>query len=358
MEAPKDFAQHSCRKLLYYRVIIFDMPEEQTATHNSETTRHTVLYRRQPNLTTRVQMLRGVGDGEEATRLLRQKYKELLQLTHSHLVALDTIAHLARYGTTQLTDEHDEPTTPPHTILEGHRWIADALNIDFSALQAAGLVERPTLNGEPRDRLLYRRFWQLTPSGRDIVFEPHSGQGVGDPGEQLVHRLGVWLVVFWLQATDADAKFKLERYEEIDGHTYDLVQYRAGRGSWPQTDGQVHRAVEVETGLADPQSVETDAKKLGSVPGESVWVFPTKDVLRNVVTALNQRGYVGLDGEQVPGRGNELPAVEIEECQRRVRIATQQADLSWEAMTQVHTYRELARKLRHIAPEYFYPAQS
>lgn len=331
---------------------------EQPDTHGDDTDRHEPLYTRAPNLRSRVTMLRGVGDGNEATRLLRDKYTELLNLTPAHLAALDTIATLARYGKAQLTDDHDDPITPTHTILEGHRWIEDTLGIDFSVLEAVGLVVRPSIDGEPRDRLIHRRFWQLTPSGRDVVFESHSGQGVGDPGEALVHRLGVWLALFWVQAVSDDSKFTTNRYEQIDEYTYDLVQYRAGRGSWPQTDGRVHRAVEVETGLADPQGLVTDATKLGAVPGESIWLFPNKAVLRKVVSALNQRGYVGLDRERVPGQGDELPAVTIEECQRRVRIGTQQADLPWEAMTSVHTYRELARKLRKIAPEYFYPQRT
>jgi len=31
------------------------------------------------------------------------------------------------------------------------------------------LVQKPFIDGEPRERIIHRRFWDLTSSGRDLV---------------------------------------------------------------------------------------------------------------------------------------------------------------------------------------------
>lgn len=333
---------------------------DEFTTHHRHTTatddtRHAALYDRVPGLQARIE--RGtLSDWEVATRL-RTHYNAEFDLRTEDFVALETLGKLRKYGVAEL-ERPDGTTSQEHYLLEGHRWLADALDVDFSTLFQRGLVQHPTIDGESRTRLLNRRFWELTPAGVDLVPMQLVGPSVGDPNEGLTHVLGVELYAAHFAATHDMSRYHFKRYHTIDGNVFDLVVMRSGRETWPtEFAGTVSHTVEVETGMSNPHATQADAEKLGRIDGASVWVFPTRPVLIQAVNTLSRRGYVGLDTDRVPG-GAQLPdTLGYDACRERIRIATQQADLPYEAMTEVWTFSQLKTGLLEQAPASFYPAR-
>jgi hypothetical protein len=203
--------------------------------------------------------------------------------------------------------------------------------------------------------MIRRRFWDLTVSGRDLVDIDYSGEGIGDPGEHVVHRIGIHLVRWWCEERwDRARHMEFETYPTIEGAQLDYVVWN--KGGYQNVQGEdidkhpLH-LWEVETGFSDWGDLEGDAHKLAFLRGTSRWVFPNREVLVEVLDQLTMRGYTGL--ETVP----KTLAVRNHRDTFNKRLKESEpeiTDLNHPPVDRVLTYQSLVDDLKELRPELFY----
>ncbi|WP_436931475.1 hypothetical protein [Halosimplex halobium] len=270
----------------------------------------------------------------------KEHLRELYQLSDAEVNVLEKMAMLETPNWTITYEEED------HHLLEGHTWLRKKSGVDFESLQDRGLLEQPRVNGDVRQRIYHREFWNLTTEARDLVDTTKVGSGVGDLNESIVHSLGVALIALYgknVAEQDAKTTFSMDTYVPDEGVVYDLL----ARDS---ETGKVLTSAEVETTVPEYSRLRTEAAKLAYQPGPSVWVFPNRDVLVQVMNTLRDIGILNL-----PRPLPRTLALNSTDSVRGIRERIQAVnDSEKEYVTDVATYAYLADELKDIQPEFFY----
>lgn len=294
---------------------------------------------------------------EQRTRWLREQYKKLLGLSDSDLQFVAALANLEVNGVVHFVDSEGEPVTRDHFITEGHKWLVDRLEPDLRRLLDAGLIRKPHINGEPRERLIHRTFFDLTPSGRDLINIDYSGEGVGDLGEGVVHRLGVHLYYWWAQKRWDEWDHELvdlesTRYPVIDGREYDVVVKNHLALEFQDGSEPPWVVAEIETDSNHWDGLEADALKLGHTRARSVWVFPNREVLVECLNELTMRGYCGL---QYPVPKTLAMRNHRDTYNKRLKeVDYETSNVNYSPVDYVYTFTSLVDDLKDWRPELFY----
>lgn len=296
--------------------------------------------------------------GREAkVNYLWKQYREEFPLTENDLKFTAGLGWLEIDGKIYLEDpETGERVTRTHYITEGHRWLADWFDPNIELLEKLGLIGPPHIDSEPRERIINRRFWNLTPSGRDLVDRTFSGENTGDVGENVVHRIGMHLTRWWSEEKwDWNDQMVPEMYPTIEGAELDFVMWQKGGLQFvdgEDVDKHTRHVFEVETGTSDVSGIESDATKLAYLRGDSWWVFPNRDVLVGALDELTMRGYTGLElpiPETLAMRENR------DTYNKRLEDAVPEiTELNHPPVERVMTYEMLVDDLRDCRRELFY----
>lgn len=329
--------------------------------HSDGSTKHAKLFEQCPEAKRGVERRsRRVGKEAKVNYLLK-KYREEFQLTEADLKFVAALGYLEVDG--EIFFEHPETgerVTRTHYITEGHRWLVDWFNPDLELLERLDLIGPPYIDSEPRERIIHRRFWNLTPSGRDLVDRTFSGENTGDTGENVVHRLGMHLTRWWSEEKwDWNDQMEFEMYPTIEGAELDCVMWQKGGLQFvngEDVDKHTRHVFEVETGTSDVGGIESDATKLAYLRGESWWVCPTRDVLVGVLEELTMRGYTGLSmpiPETLAMRGHrDTYNLRLEGADPEI------ASLNHPPVDHVMTFKMLIDDLKEWRPELFYEPQN
>lgn len=294
---------------------------------------------------------------EAKVNYLRKTYREEFSLTEGDLKFVAALGWLEIDG--KIYFEHpetDERVTRTHFITEGHRWLVDWFDPDIELLEYLGLIGPPYIDSEPRERIINRRFYNLTPSGRDLVDRTFSGENVGDTGENVVHRIGMHLVNWWSEEQWGGNDFiELERYPTVQGEEMDFVAWNKGGFQFvngEDVDKHPRHLFEVETGMSDWNDLEDDAVKMSYLRGDSWWIFPSRAVAVKVLDELTMHEYVGLS-RPIP---ETLPMRDFRDTYTKRLQASEPGDstLNHSAADHVLTYKQLVDDLKESRPELFY----
>ena len=295
---------------------------------------------------------------ENKIKWLRNKYEICYHLGEDEWWFLEGLMRLHRTGEVLLMKKNGPDRY--YYLPQGHRWLVDSFNPDLDTLEKAGLIRRPSVNGEPKKRIMRRTFWELTPSAKDLFDTDWTGPGEGDMGEGIVHRLGVWLGYWWVVEIQENMNHELhadvraKRYHPVGGSVMDLAVERVhGETGEPQSQEMV---IEVEADSRHTDSTERDLWKLCTYR-HNAWIFPTREVLVDVLKEMSFRGFTRLTESNIP----ETLAVQNhrDTYNHRLDRVNDLAPEAWESMNyhpiqEVHTYASIAADLRELRPELFY----
>lgn len=334
-------------------------PTTQPDQHN-DCDRHQKLYEKCPEAKRGVERRRRRVGREAKVNYLRKKYQEEYPLIESDLKFVIALGHLEIDGKIRFQDpETREPITRTHYITEGHRWLVNRFDPNIELLEYLGLIAQPHIDSDPRERIIRRRFWNLTPSGRDLVDRTFSGENTGDTGENVVHRIGMHLSRWWCEerwnwAVEHDV-FDVELYPHVEGSEMDLIVWN--EGGYQTIDGEdidkyPRHLFEVETGMSDWRDLEGDAVKMAYFRGDSWWIFPTREVAVTVLDELTMHGYTGLD-RPIP----ETLAMRDHRDTYTQRVQDSEpefTELDHRPVDRVLTYKNLVDDLKGSRPELFY----
>ncbi|MBV0924745.1 hypothetical protein KTS45_11095 [Halomicroarcula limicola] len=280
-----------------------------------------------------------VGLWEERKKHLR----ELYQVNDSELNVLETMATLETPDWTTTYDGQE------HHLLEGHTWLRKASGVDFESLQNRGLLERPRVDGEPRQRIYHREYWNLTSEARDLIDTTKVGSGIGDLNESVVHSLGVALTSLYakyIAEENANTTYSLDAYAPDESVVYDLLTRDADTG-------EVLASAEVETTVPEYSRLRTEAVKLAYQPGLSLWVAPNRDVLVRIMNTLRNMGILTLS-RPLPRTLALMSSDSVRGIRERIQTAADNDETENEYVTDVATYAFLADELKEVRPEFFY----
>ncbi|WP_226042484.1 hypothetical protein [Natrinema sp. DC36] len=328
--------------------------------HSDGSTKHKKLYEHCAEVKRGVER-RSRRIGEEAkVNYLWKKYREEYPITEADLKFVAGLGWLEIDGEIYFKDhETGERVTRTHYISEGHRWLVDWFDPNLELLERLDLVGPPYIDSEPRERIINRRFYNLTPSGRDLVDRTFSGENVGDTGENVVHRLGMHLTNWWSEEKwDWNDQMLPEMYPTIEGAELDFCMWQKGGLQFvngEDVDKHTRHVFEVETGTSDVDGIVTDATKLAYLRGDSWWVFPTRDVLVGVLEELTMRGYTGLS-RPIP----ETLAMRNHRDtynQRLEDVEPEISELNHPPVEHVMTFKMMVDDLKEWRPELFYGSQ-
>lgn len=323
---------------------------------HSDYDRHHQLYKQYPDIKRGADRRRRRIGREAKVNFLQKHYREKFDVAEQDLLFLECIAHLEVRGSVHLLNSNGEQATREYYLTEGHRWVVDRFDPDLDTLRKLGLIQKPYIDGESRERIIHRRFWDLTSSGRDLVDIEFSGENVGDPGEHVVHKIGHHLTRWWSSEKWGDNDLlENESYPTVDGAQLDFCVWN--KGGFQFVDGEdvdkhTRHVFEIETGTSDVDGIVSDASKLAYARGDSWWVFPTRAVLVKALDELTLRGYTGLN-RPIP----ETLAVRNHRDTYNKRLESSEPEIEWlnhPPVQHVMTYKQLVDELKQWRPELFY----
>lgn len=328
-------------------------PDQQSNQYD----RHSELYNLDSEINRGAERRRRRVGREAKVNFLQKHYREKLGITEDDFWFIECIGHLEVQGVVHIHDGQGTPITRDHYLTEGHRWVVDRFDPDIERLREVGLIQKPHVDGDPRDRIIYRRFWDLTPSGRDLVDIDKAGVNIGDPGEHVVHKLGHHMTRWWAEEQWCGNDFhEIESYPTVNGAELDFCVWSLGGFQFidgKDVDKHVRRAFEIETGVSDPSGdLQNDALKLAHTRGDSIWAFPNREVLVKALDELTLRGYTGLN-HPIP----ETLAIRNHRDTYNKRLAEAKPEnthLPYDAVDRVMTYKQLVDDLKEWRPELFY----
>lgn len=293
---------------------------------------------------------------ENKIRWLHDQYDKLWHTTENDWKFIEGLTRLHRDGQVLLLNNGPDRY---YYLPQGHRWLVKTFDPDLDKLQKAGLIRRPSINGEKRERIMKRTFWDLTPSAKDLSDTDWSGDGEGDMGEGIVHRLGVWLAYWWAVETrekidhELHADVRAKQYHRVNGAVMDVTVERVHDepGEWQSQE----LAIEVEADSRHMRATEEDVWKLGW-HYNNVWIFPTRKVLVDVLKEMSFQGFTRLDEDEVL---ETLAVVNHRDTyNHRLDRVNDLAPEAWPSMMyhpmqEVYTYSSIAEALREVRPELF-----
>lgn len=206
---------------------------------------------------------------------------------------------------------------PEYSLLEGMSELREDLEgLDTHMLIEQGLLEKAMVNRHT--------YYTVLPAGRKLLGETLTAEeGVGDLGEKTPHKVGVELLVRWLETLEKVDR--VERYYQQSSETvFDVVAFDA--------DNELVWVGEVEMASNNTEAVVTDYEKMAAVDADAVWAFPSRHEGRETVNVL-------ADAGRLPGTVSGRAGRSLAQIQERVE--------SFEAdgMTTVQTLRKLYEKV-------------
>lgn len=280
-----------------------------------------------------------VGLWEERKHHLR----ELYQLNEAELDVLEKMVEL------EIPDWTTSYEGCEHHLLEGHTWLRKESGVDFASLHERGLIERPRVDGKPRQRIYHREYWNLTSEARDLLDTAKVGKGIGDLNESVVHSVGVALTSLYAKHViepNINATYALDTYAPEEGVVYDLLTRDAD-------SGDVLASAEVETTVPAYSRLREEAAKLAYQPGPSIWVAPNRDVLVRIMNTLREMGILNLS-RPLPRTLTLLSTDSIRGIRERIQVVAAESGPENEYVTDAATYAFFADELKEVRPEFFY----
>ncbi|WP_224268529.1 hypothetical protein [Haloprofundus salinisoli] len=275
---------------------------------------------------------------------VRKKHlRELYRLSKAEHDVLERMATLETPDWT--TTYHGQV----HHLLEGHTWLRKKSGVDFESLQDRGLLERPRVDGKPRQRIYHREFWNLTSEARDLLDTAKVGEGIGDLNESVVHSIGVALTCLYAKHViepEVDVTYTLDTYAPEMGVVYDLLTRDAD-------SGDILASAEVETTVPAYSRLRDEATKLAYQPGPTIWVAPNRDVLVRIMNTLRELGLLTLP-RPLPRTLALTSSDSVRGIRERIHMAVSESDAELDFVSDVATYEFLANELKKVRPEFFY----
>ncbi|MFC6763632.1 ATP-binding protein [Natrinema soli] len=206
---------------------------------------------------------------------------------------------------------------PGYTLLEG----MDELQEDLDEVDVEVLIEQELLERGKVDR---RPYYTVLPAGREVLGETLTAEeGIGDLGEKTPHKVGVELLVRWLEILE-EVDRVVRYYQQSSETVFDVAAFGA--------DDDLVWVGEVEMSSNNAEAVVSDYEKMAAVDADVVWAFPSRDDAREIANVL-------ADAERLPGSVSGRAARSFAQIQERVE--------SFEAagMTTVQTFRKMEKKV-------------
>ncbi|WP_135855078.1 hypothetical protein [Halorussus salinus] len=220
-----------------------------------------------------------------------------------------------------------------HRLLEGHGWLTNLYGLDDTALNWLldnGFIERPRMNGEPREKIGKRRYWSPTPKARwltpmqssafvltpDGTFEYSlTGPGKADSiGEKVVHKVGVRAAAAWLQYNLGISGSEFPAYDSLALNEIQLP--KDWQGSPTATfdvgvadAGEPQLAVEVKTtvegggrNIVGRDDRFSSADRMQAVAGQptKVWIAANQSVAADLINTLREHDYLTFPAQIGP----------------------------------------------------------
>ncbi|TYL37263.1 hypothetical protein CV102_18325 [Natronococcus pandeyae] len=203
---------------------------------------------------------------------------------------------------------------PDYTLLEG----MDELQEDLDGVDVDVLIELRLLEREKVDRCPY---YTVLPAGRELLDETITAQpGTGDLGEKTPHKVGVELLVHWLETLEKVDR--VERYCQQSSETvFDAAAFDA--------DDELVWVGEVEMTSNNAEAVVSDYEKMAAVDADAVWAFPSRDDAGEIVNVL-------ADAERLPEKVSGRTANSFSLLREAVE------GFEADGMTTIHTFRKLS----------------
>lgn len=320
-------------------------------------TKHEQLFEQCPEARRGVERRSRRVGREAKVNYLWKMYREEFPLTESDLKFIAALGYLEIDG--EIFFEHpvtDERLSRTHYITEGHRWLVDWFEPNLELLERLDLIGPPYIDSEKRERIIRRRFWNLTPSGRDLVDRVFSGENTGDTGENVVHRIGMHLARWWAEEEWGwNDLLMQEMYPTVEGAEMDMLVWFKGGLQFvdgEDVDKHTRHKFEIETGMSDWSDLKSDVIKMAYLRGDSWWVFPTRKVLVKVLDELTVRGYTGLEYpvlKTLPIRNHR------DTYNKRLQdVEPEVSGLNHPPVNRVMTFNQIAEELKEERPGLFY----
>ncbi|MFC6763619.1 PH domain-containing protein [Natrinema soli] len=202
---------------------------------------------------------------------------------------------------------------PDYTLLEG----MEELQEDLDGVDVDVLIELELLEREKVDR---RPYYTVLPAGRELLDKTVTAQpGIGDLGEKTPHKVGVELLVCWLETFEAVDR--VERYYQQSSETvFDVAAF--------DVDDELVWVGEVEMTSNNAEAVVSDYEKMAAVDADAVWAFPSRDDAQEIANVL-------ADAGRLPDTVNGRAARSIVKIQEKIE------PFEADGMTTVQTFRKL-----------------
>ncbi len=206
---------------------------------------------------------------------------------------------------------------PGYTLLEGMDELQEDLDgLDVEVLIEQGLLERGKVNRRP--------YYTVLPAGRKLLGETLTAeQGIGDLGEKTPHKVGVELLVRWLETLEEVDR--VERYYQQSSETvFDVAAFDDGNDLvW---------VGEVEMTSNNAKAVVSDYEKMAAVDADVVWAFPSLREGRETIQLL-------ADSEHLPDRVSGRAGRKLSRMQEIVE------EFDADGLTTVQTFRKMEEKV-------------
>ncbi|MDJ1431156.1 hypothetical protein [Halostagnicola sp. A-GB9-2] len=331
---------------------------------NDRVSKHTTLFEHDDCKTdwTRQSILQDVQaeQYQQAQKRLKRWYSHCFGIDEDDWQFVEAMASLRNQSsritpiTREVDGEYQNETGFLQTLMQGHGVIRDYFDADTDALFEADLIYYPSIDGQERQRLIYKPFYCLSSNALDCIDVRVQGPDIGDLGESVTHSLGCRLVSEYLKRSvehHTGDRVTVEYYVEhlIEEHTIDVVV----RKNNPETSQmEIFAVVEVETGLNRESEVLEDFTKLGHVDcSRKFWISPTRNIANRCLNVILARDWLDID--TVP---EELPLLTgegvLHNTNQRLKSATfEPENVKWSEVphtpvTDVLSYQDMYDMLK------------
>lgn len=283
---------------------------------------------------------------EERVGLWEQRKNHLRELYRLSAREHDVLEVMATLETPDWTSTYEGQE---HHLLEGHTWLRKTSGVDFESLRDRGLLERPRVDGKPRQRIYHREYWNLTSEARDLLNTTKVGKGTGDLNESIVHSVGVALTALYAKHVaeqNVDGTYVIDTYAPEEGVVYDLL-------TRDSVSDDILSGAEVETTVPAYSRLQKEVAKLKYQPGPSLWVAPNRDVLVRLMNTLREMGILTLP-RPLPRTLSMTSTDSVRGIRERIQTAASESCTENEPVSDVATYNFLADRVKEVRPEPFY----
>lgn len=264
---------------------------------------HSTLFGHPRCSTSRESIVMDVQGGQYAIarKRLKRLYDEHFSIDDADWEFLEALAQVRRALTNNaiLTHGHGEVKDCITTdLLKGHGPIRDLYGANVDQLLEAGLLRRPRICGDSRERIIHKPYYVLTPESTDCIETGTVGPGVGDLGESVTHAVGARLYGEYMRQRireERDLKASIEYYDDaiLDEHDIDVAVFVYPPGKSHKR--RLFAVGEVKTVLSSDKEARNSLRKMGAVNCEHKhWIAPRRELINQIVNVAALRGWYTL----------------------------------------------------------------